>query len=641
MTEPSKTQDKSTLPIRRFAVQPVETTSKSHRVSKSKPENAEASESPRRRFAPQLEETSETTHRKGGKQVSTREDAADEMELEAQSAASGTGARRFAPQLVETAKRSRKRGDTTPATQHTDKTDLSPGDKIHLPRHIRIAQSSSPERPAEKIPRSRSSESIPQSPESRFSFANLSKKTPRQASFRVPQLEPIASPEDSEDSNESNMPSLSTTPSAISDVSEMQRQARRLRESCDEKFSGYLLNLAARAAERQLQEQALAAFPNERFNEPVNHFAYKRESEHSDDEDTEIMSESFDVADAIQRRMSATGWDVIEMQKHKEKLEEQRRKQKIADADAPKREDSVNARDPWKSPFDLNAIRQVQPEKHLGGNAQDPGELTKMRSAASPPMLGQDLEFPKTQSPQQTMIDATQRPRSRRKASGEPVSRQHSGLWTPAVSGSPVLTRQNSVTSPCLWGGFCNAPENKDTSNSFLCVPRAQQQTGIMAPKAEGDDPFSSASPSHVLPSSANLGGLKDEPPALASIDAILTTESALDTEYPDTFVTQLYNYLSLGYPALARKFDSELSKISQIPIEDIRRGDGSANAKGFVDTPEGEGWEEEDIREKCGRWCALRLYVREWSRQQPRMAVQGEKGGMWGATGRRGSWAI
>ena len=638
MTEPSKTQDKSALPIRRFAVQPVETTSKSHRASKSKTETTDVSEAPRRRFAPQLEETSERSHRKGGKQVPAQELVLEEMEVEAQSTASDSGTRRFAPQLVETAKRSRKRGDTTPAMQHTDKTDLSPGDKVHLPRHIRIAQSSS-ERPAERSPRPRSSENAPESPESRFSFANLSKKTPRQASFRVPQLEPIASPEDS-DSTESNVPSLSTTPSAISDMSEVQKQARRLRESCEEKFSGYLLNLAARAAERQLQEQALAAFPNERFHEPVNHFVYKRGSDLSDDEDTEVMNESFDVADAIQRRMSATGWDLIEMQKHKEKLEEQRKKQNLADAAAPKKEDSVNARDPWKSPFDLKAIQQGQDEKHLGGNIQDPGELTKMRSAASPPMLGQDLEFPKTQSPQQTMIDATQKPRSRRKVVGESVSRQHSGLWTPGGENSPTLTRQNSASSPCLWGGFCNAPENKDSTNNFLCVPHAPQQTGIMTPQAERDDPLSPPSPTHVLPSS-NLGGLKDEPPALANIDAILTTESVLETEYPDAFVTQLYNYLSLGYPALARKFDIELSKISRISVEDIRRGDGFANAKGFVGAPEGDGWREEDVRDKCGRWCALRLYVREWARQQPRMAVHEEKDGMWGARGRRGSWAI
>jgi hypothetical protein len=35
-----------------------------------------------------------------------------------------------------------------------------------------------------------------------------------------------------------------------------------MRESVDEQTSGYLLELAAKAAEKQLREQEMAAFPN-------------------------------------------------------------------------------------------------------------------------------------------------------------------------------------------------------------------------------------------------------------------------------------------------------------------------------------------------------------------------------------------
>ena len=641
MTEPAKTDNQST-PIRRFAVQPIETSSKSHRASKPHVEDGETKgSSPRRKFVPQLEEASERSHGRGGRKASLREGTPEDSGVTQQSSMTSLGARKFAPQLVETAKRSRKRGDTTPAMQHTDKTDLSPGDKIHLPRHIRLAQSGSLEKLAEGASVQRSPDQVTQAPESRFSYSNLSKKTPRQASFRVPQLEPIASPDDSEESGESNVQSMSTSPSAISDENEMQKQARRLRQSCDEKFSGYLLAMAARAAEKQLQEQALAAFPNERFHQAVNHFAFKRESENSDDEDA-VMTGSFDVTDALQRRMSTTGWDLIEMQKHKEKLEEQRRKQKLADSVPAKKEEST--KDPWKNPFEIKAFQDEAGQKHLGGAVQDPGELTKMRSAASPPMLGRDIEFPNVQSPKQTMIDATQKPRSRRKASGEPESRQHSGLWTTGDSSSPTITRKNStsVPSPGLWGGCCNAPENKN----FLCVPQSPPlQTGLLTPQVENGDPFSPST--HVLPTSPCLVASSGPtpcttPPDLANIDSILTIETTLETEYPDSFITQLYNYLSLGYPALARKYDTELSKISRIPIEEIRKSDQFADAKGYVGAPEGDGWEEKEVREKCGRWSALRLYVMEWARQQPKMRILGDSRAEWGgAGGRRGSWGI
>ncbi|OJD13817.1 hypothetical protein ACJ73_09160 [Blastomyces percursus] len=50
-----------------------------------------------------------------------------------------------------------------------------------------------------------------------------------------------------------------------------------------------------------------------------------------------------------------------------------------------------------------------------------------------------------------------------------------------------------------------------------------------------------------------------------------------------------------------------------------------------------------------CMRWTALRLYIYEWARQQPRMAKadryqqpnDGSRIDAWGARARRGSWAI
>jgi hypothetical protein len=128
-----------------------------------------------------------------------------------------------------------------------------------------------------------------------------------------------------------------------------------------------------------------------------------------------------------------------------------------------------------------------------------------------------------------------------------------------------------------------------------------------------------------------------DSPAAkLDEIDEILGVEATLDEEFPDAFVTQVYNYLSLGYPALAQKFDDELSKISRISLEDIRKNDPRKNSNGYVNLPEGEGPQEHDVKDTCGRWRALRLYIREWGRQESRMIASDKR---YGRAVRRGSW--
>jgi hypothetical protein len=122
----------------------------------------------------------------------------------------------------------------------------------------------------------------------------------------------------------------------------------------------------------------------------------------------------------------------------------------------------------------------------------------------------------------------------------------------------------------------------------------------------------------------------------------MLHVENEIDNEFNDAFVTQIYNYLSLGYPSLARKFDGELSKISRVSIEDLRRDDQMTNAKGYVGAPEGDGAEDNEVTGgRCARWTALRLYVREWARQQPGMADHKTGLDAWGVRARRGSWAI
>jgi hypothetical protein len=124
------------------------------------------------------------------------------------------------------------------------------------------------------------------------------------------------------------------------------------------------------------------------------------------------------------------------------------------------------------------------------------------------------------------------------------------------------------------------------------------------------------------------------------SLDKRLSVEQEIEREFHSGVITQVYNYLSLGYPSLAHQFDEELSKISRIPIEELRRDDDLADAKGYVGAPEGNGLDIEGACEgKCARWTALRLYVHEWARQTPAMANKERED--WGVRARRGSWAF
>ena len=621
--------ESTTRATRRFAVEPVETTLKSSRPKPVRDPEANSSPPPRR-FVPQLQESSIKSSRRGfaGKKEQTTPDLkSQQTQLAVSSPTSNqipaVQRRRFAPQLIETSRRSRRRGDVAPALLLTDKTDLSPGDKIHLPRHLRRP-------PPGNLPDAHGSTETGidalLTPQSRFSSSALSRKVPRQTSYMVPHLPSIRSPTESEESNESECPSLSTSPSAASEAPEQYKHASRVRESCDDRFSGYLLELAARAAEKQLRNQAMAAYPNEKYHEHVDHFAVGRDSDGSDEEVGMGMLPRDPAAEnQLFRRESAAGRERDEMRRHKEALEHERKRQELIDSASR-----------WKTP-ETGSLHSVSstprgPEPAADGFrgfpriAHHEREVLGMRSAASPPMLGGDLKFPMCPSPKATKFDATQRPSSKHESGIK--SRQHSGLWTPAGGAS----RQGSGGG--LWHGVCTASENEEQSKRQLL------QTGLMTPYPEHEEPctYLTMGNTHQLPASPPDSGEF----VIAAVDDVLSIEETIEAEFDDGFVTQIYNYLSLGYPSLARKYDEELSKISKVPIEEIRRSDHRANRKGYIGTPEGccdEGGVKED---KFGRWEALKLYIKEWARQQPGMVERdGGADSSWGVRARRGSWAI
>jgi hypothetical protein len=106
--------------------------------------------------------------------------------------------------------------------------------------------------------------------------------------------------------------------------------------------------------------------------------------------------------------------------------------------------------------------------------------------------------------------------------------------------------------------------------------------------------------------------------------------------EFNDEFITQVYNYLSLGYPATACVFDEELSKISGTSPAELRINDEKQMAKGhMLEMKLGETPEED----RCPRWRALKVYITEWARQHPNLNNLDPLA--WGVRERKGSWAF
>lgn len=451
------------------------------------------------------------------------------------------------------------------------------------------------------------------------------RRSTRQSSFH-PELEAIASygePDEEEaedegegegegDDDEEGTPSLSASLGSSED-SMMKRQLARTRESCDERFSGYLLALAAKAAEKQLREQALAAFPNESMHHIVEHF-YDREIEGASDEDSVegvgLLVIDDPKLDTLRRKSTEVGWAAKEMQQHQAKLDRLREgdthAQIAAEASPPPFQDAfwTNGR------TGKNAALARAPDEPF--DKQKEAELKRMRSAASPPMLGADLQFRMCPSPQATKFESDQR--------------------------IDVQRPNRSENGGGLWGGYCIA----DEPGEFLSLSKQPALIHTPHPQGSGDvDPFSSAfsragpaDAAKTAPRPAGgarmLTGLDDR---LQAEVAKAKEEAALREEFDDTFVTQVYNYLSLGYPALARNYDEELARIARVSIDELRAEDTTKDVKGYIGI--GEGVE----KEHGPRWMALRVYILEWARQHPSMSNGATN--PWGAGVRRGSWAI
>ncbi|TIA60487.1 hypothetical protein D6C77_04105 [Aureobasidium pullulans] len=662
----SKDREQTLQTTRRFAPEPVETSTKSSR-------NPDLpAEKPKSRFLPQpIEMTSNSNRAKSRSPLSNSPQTKSPQTKSPpnekstpsstpQEAPAEKPKRRFAPQLIDTATRSRKNSDEKPSWSADHRTDMTPGESSrvaynNIGQQITIADRERPVSPTER-------------PHFIMPFARRKDRSDsaRSHSFRMPELETIESSE----SEPSAPPSLSTSPSsndfslgaAMEPHNSAYKHATRVRESVDETFTRYLLELEGRKAQAKLQEQALAAFPNSDYHEPVSHYLnVESESEDEEIEDRPATWDGHDDDDYMMSVRTPHGrgsthgtYEVREMHQHFEEMEQERKA-----AGTTRRQSSVKP-SPWWNPAGHD---------FAGSNYPDT-EARAMRDRARPPMLGGDLKFPRSASPEPARFDVTQGSNQLRsqmcyltEQSQTEVSPE--GLWGgKKLSGDPsehqkstqksvhTIYSQKSVTSQNgggLWGGFC--VDDRKSGENGLAPPTATMQTGLMTPAVEPPNPFETG---FSLPPPTTLPQTPPENEGFNQIDIILSEDNELDElmeqEFPDSFVTQVYNYLSLGYPTIARAYDEELCKISHIPISELRHDDEIANKlpRGYIRLGEdfegrGDGTDQELEEDGCARWMALKKYIREWARQEKNMVKTGSTGdlaGNWGTGARRGSWA-
>jgi len=614
-------------PAQKLAPEPIETTTNSRKI---KPEPIETyRRSSRQRFNKDWDEqTSPTTERRQRPKLVV---TGSHMNHQLRGSLKRPS-KKFVPQLIETAQRSRKVGNTGQTLLHSGKTEATP--EVISTRKARIL--GIPPTPPTNTPTT----DTPQHPllleivsGIQHNICPLARRrsyfSSSEHSFRVPDLDPIESSE-----SEASNPTSPTTSPWTTDHSFMYKEPTRRRESVDDRSSGYLLQLAAKEAEKQLQEQALAAFVNSDTHEHVDHFI--------DSEDIERSGSSIEQMDC-ERGPSSTevNWELDAMHKCQEHEEAEKGKPK-PDAYSHKRTEHIKAS--FEYPGDL---LDAETSKELWLQKKDP-EMQRMRKEARPPMLGQDIKFPRCDSPEPSRFDPTQGCDAVRTAmcylseQSKVASEKGESLWCGQGNG-----RQTSTT-PSLWSTANSRASSTHGLWAGSCVNSGDKSprgpTGILTPCHERAHPLSPCpTPAmSLLPPTPPTSTYHADPATtdFSSIDEKLALEQSITEDFSDDFVTQVYNYLSLGYPSMARPFDEELSKISKISVYELRQDDHLAETRGYIRLGKDGNLKDSEITEEtCMRWRALRIYIQEWARQHPNMSE--EELGMGGSAVRKGSWAL
>jgi hypothetical protein len=329
-------------------------------------------------------------------------------------------------------------------------------------------------------------------------------------------------------------------------------------------------------------------------------------------------------------------WELKEIRAHHDRLFAEREQQRLKREARRRLHDHLD-KNPWAIPLSI-------PEEGCMVKSMEDLE-TRERPRVRPPMLGADIQFPRSESPDGARFDVTQGPESLRKAmcylSEQSELSESSGgrcgLWLP---------KKEASTTSCVWSRPVSRPASRAPSNAGLwggsCLdanspPRGP--TGIMTPRFDEEH---SSLPKDTM--SLFKQHLPPSPPpsssGMTSLDECVEAETTIKDEFDDIFVTQLYNYMSLGYPAVARDFDEELSKVTGTPIVELRKDDDLPRSCGYIRLGEETAVQSGVTEANCARWKALRIYVLEWARQHPNMAPPKQMESGW-VGARKGSWAL
>jgi hypothetical protein len=524
------------------------------------------------------------------------------------------------------------------------------------------------------------------------------------------------------------------------------------------------LELAAKEVARQIEEVALAAFPNSRPREGgVAHF-YFRESSSDSDNSPEASPPDEEAGQHRFRRKSSNlglNWWHKQMQEHASRLEQEKGRDEmdVDNEEALVTEDEENEKDaavavPSDSPIirsdsDLDKMELPSPpdlmwtttkplsptddrrdsvaelqmalaeanrhaaqaqgkpvtssaqavppthgqgapgephhpvsHHHLAGR-QDPSpfgrpfggfrlppdqdpKLLKLRQGPSPPMLGKDLVFRRCPSPKFTTLEPEDPFEMHMLEDQSRDLPGQAGLWrgyccrsesTGGCIVPPDLHNPKMIQTPTA----PDFPEKYCTCDVVDAGVLSEEPVSIFSPSGYASSGLASSNSGGLWGGSSHQhqiqhqhqhqnGGAEAPKDGLHAVNGLSGLNERLQREkvlaerddkilqeFGGDFVTQVYNYLSLGYPAMARGFDEELSRISHIDLDELRRDDEKQMAKGhLVEMKVNESAPEE---ERCPRWVALRSYITEWARQHPDLDNLDPLA--WGVRERRGSWAI
>ncbi|KAJ0416179.1 hypothetical protein BJY00DRAFT_291969 [Aspergillus carlsbadensis] len=449
--------------------------------------------------------------------------------------------------------------------------------------------------------------------ESRFSYSSLLRRQEtRRHSFRVPDLPAIPSSCSEESNDWAISHSLPRSPSAPP-----RRRAaishdtvNQSGDGLEKQFLQYILPFSLQPSETQLKEQALAAFPNEQVYQPVDHFAIDREEEEPP-HDGEPHLRDPRLQYRINRRASSADlqFELEYLRRHKEEAGMNRRHY-------------FTTRGRHLSELNRRTSKGVD-RAVARGQQEDAWDmdrpLAQLKQAASPPMLGRDLVFPQSVTPATTIAED-----SRTHGSNEiqHIFSAFSGLWS--ANSHPAAQEECNG----LWNGTCKMGRQSTDGNEAL-IP------GLITPRY-GAEPATWKGTTDEAP---KIGGPVRQQVPRPAVHNPSEPSDDTDQEFNDQFVTQIYNYLSLGYPSVARYYDSELSKVSGVPVAALRADDLNTAAKGHIAVHDST--RKGSANAACMRWTALRLYIQEWARQQPQMSEADPYHETWGVRERKGSWAV